>query len=285
MRRKSLLVTGMLLSIIYAICFTLSFAIGMISIIYFFVSDTIQIINDILLPIINPFMSYGKNIMLFIVALLIVYSLFLLICSTRFIKYYNSTQSKYNKKRGLLIFNLVFFILTFAMFCYLLMLTIFNNTFTSNLIYSICLIVVLVVHIIAIVFAIYGLINYPKTYEEPVMIKSNNVETDQNIDDEIEESPVESNQNYESNQTVQQPAIPPIYTAGLDGENDIKEKQQSENVSQKPSIQKPEKEMESLSTKKLIEAIGKLDQMRKDGEISTEEYTKLRTKMIKRFTK
>ena len=46
-----------------------------------------------------------------------------------------------------------------------------------------------------------------------------------------------------------------------------------------------EKDMESMTTKKLIETIGKLDEMRKNGEISMEEYTKLRSKAIQKFAK
>ena len=87
---------------------------------------------------------------------------------------------------------------------------------------------------------------------------------------------------------TQVPSIKPIYTAGLDGETEDKiekELREANSVEQSKQVRKPEKDMESMSTKKLIEAIGKLDEMRKNGEISMEEYTKLRTKMIQKFAK
>lgn len=299
MKRNSLLITGMLLSIIYSLCFAVCLGVGVLSVIYFFVSDSITLINDLLLPVINPFMSYGKTVMLVFVALVIAYSIFILICSTRYIKYFNATNSVYNKKRTLLIVNLVFFIITFGIFCYLLISNILANNFVNNIIYNVCLIVILITHIIAIIFAIIGLKKYPKTYEEPVMEKP--IQENQEINDYDQDessvmlnsdinqdTPPQTKQNKSKQNPIQAPSIQPIYTAGLDGETEDKiekELREASSAEQSKEIKKPEKNMESATTKKLIDAIGKLDEMRKNGEISMEEYTKLRTKMIQKFTK
>ena len=86
---------------------------------------------------------------------------------------------------------------------------------------------------------------------------------------------------------LQTPNIKPIYTAGLDGdvENKIEKELREANELGQKQVKKPEKDMESMTTKKLIETIGKLDEMRKNGEISMEEYTKLRSKAIQKFAK
>ena len=77
------------------------------------------------------------------------------------------------------------------------------------------------------------------------------------------------------------PLIPPIYTANLDGNNNTEVKKEEKQK----TVEQPKPELESMATKRLIESIGKLDQMRKDGSISQEEYTKLRSQMIKKYVK
>lgn len=292
MKRNSLLTAGMLLSAVYALCFVASLCVGVFSVIYFFVSDSITLVNDLLLPIINPFMSYGKTVMLVFVVVVVVYCLFMLIASTRYTKYFNATNSVYNKKRGLLVFNLVFFIITFGIFCYMLSSSILKANFAENIIYNTCLIFIILIHIIAIVFAMIGLCKYPKTYEEPAVDIQTQDTTETTDDDKNAISAMlNSDANQPASQTkqipTQVPSIKPIYTAGLDGEteNKIEKELREANELGQKQVKKPEKDMESMSTKKLIESIGKLDEMRKNGEISMEEYTKLRTKMIQKFAR
>lgn len=296
MKRNSLLTAGIILSIIYSLCFVACLCVGVFSVIYFFVSDSITLINDLLLPIINPFMPYGKTVMLVFVALVIAYCLFMLIASTRYTKYFNATNSIYNKKRSLLIFNLVFFVITFGIFTYLLASNIFTSNFTDNIIYNVCLIFIVVAHIIAIVFATIGISKYPKTYEEPAA--DIQVQENTELTDDEQESDISQMLNNDTNQNaqptkqnkatlLQTPNIKPIYTAGLDGdvENKIEKELREANELGQKQVKKPEKDMESMTTKKLIETIGKLDEMRKNGEISMEEYTKLRSKAIQKFAK
>ena len=296
MKRNSLLTAGIILSIIYSLCFVACLCVGVFSVIYFFVSDSITLVNDLLLPIINPFMPYGKTVMLVFVALVIAYCLFMLIAATRYIKYFNATNSIYNKKRSLLIFNLVFFVITFGIFAYLLALNIFTSNFADNIIYNVCLIFIVIAHIIAIVFATIGISKYPKTYEEPAV--DIQVQENTELTDDEQESDISQMLNNDTNQNaqptkqnkatlLQTPNIKPIYTAGLDGdvEDKIEKKLREANELGQKQVKKPEKDMESMTTKKLIETIGKLDEMRKNGEISMEEYTKLRSKAIQKFAK
>lgn len=296
MKRNSLLTAGIILSIIYSLCFVACLCVGVFSVIYFFVSDSITLINDLLLPIINPFMPYGKTVMLVFVALVIAYCLFMLIASTRYTKYFNATNSIYNKKRSLLIFNLVFFVITFGIFTYLLASNIFTSNFTDNIIYNVCLIFIVIAHIIAIVFATIGISKYPKTYEEPAA--DIQVQENTELTDDEQESDISQMLNNDTNQNaqptkqnkatlLQTPNIKPIYTAGLDGdvEDKIEKELREANELGQKQVKKPEKDMESMTTKKLIETIGKLDEMRKNGEISMEEYTKLRSKAIQKFAK
>ena len=296
MKRNSLLTAGIILSIIYSLCFVACLCVGVFSVIYFFVSDSITLVNDLLLPIINPFMPYGKTVMLVFVALVIAYCLFMLIASTRYTKYFNATNSIYNKKRSLLIFNLVFFVITFGIFAYLLALNIFTSNFADNIIYNVCLIFIVIAHIIAIVFATIGISKYPKTYEEPAV--DIQVQENTELTDDEQESDISQMLNNDTNQNaqptkqnkatlLQTPNIKPIYTAGLDGdvENKIEKELREANELGQKQVKKPEKDMESMTTKKLIETIGKLDEMRKNGEISMEEYTKLRSKAIQKFAK
>ena len=296
MKRNSLLTAGIILSIIYSLCFVACLCVGVFSVIYFFVSDSITLVNDLLLPIINPFMPYGKTVMLVFVALVIAYCLFMLIAATRYIKYFNATNSIYNKKRSLLIFNLVFFVITFGIFAYLLALNIFTSNFADNIIYNVCLIFIVIAHIIAIVFATIGISKYPKTYEEPAV--DIQVQENTELTDDEQESDISQMLNNDTNQNaqptkqnkatlLQTPNIKPIYTAGLDGdvEDKIEKELREANELGQKQVKKPEKDMESMTTKKLIETIGKLDEMRKNGEISMEEYTKLRSKAIQKFAK
>ena len=276
MKRKSLLAGGTLLSIVYALCFVVSIALGVTCAIYFFVSDSIQMLNDILLPIIDPFMSFGENIMMIMAGGLVLYCLMMLIMGTRYIKYAFASQTKYNRKRGMLVFNLIFFILTFGAFTYLLVYRLINIVF--DLVLDITLIVFISLQLLGIIFAIVGLVKNPKTQEAPAI---------EQVNEEVEK--IQDKKVQDKNEVVQEIKEPeesshfqPIYTEGLDGES---EKVNTKEQKAEKTTQKQSTEMESMTTKKLIESIGKLDQMRKDGEISTQEYTKLRGKLIKKFTK
>ncbi len=271
MKRKSLLACGALLSIVYSLCFVVSIALGVACAIYFFVSDSIQMLNDILLPIIDPFLSFGENIMMLMAGGLVLYCLMMLIMGTRYIKYAFAGQTKYNRKHGMLVFNLIFFILTFGAFTYLLVYRLLNIVF--DIVLDVTLIVFILLQLLGIIFAIVGLVKNPKTQEMMVVEKTSEV---------VEKVQDEKEAVQEIKEPQESSHFQPIYTEGLDGES---EQVKIAETSKEKGTKNQQTEMESMTTKKLIEAIGKLDQMRKDGDISTQEYTKLRGKLIKKFTK
>lgn len=271
MKRTSLLTGGTLLSIVYALCFVISIALGVTCAIYFFISDSIQMLNEILLPIIDPFLTYGENIMMIMAGGVILYSLILLIMSSRYIKYSFAGQTRYNQRRGMLVFNLVFFVLTFGAFVYLFVYRLLNIVF--DIILDVTLIVFILLQLLGIIFTVVGLVKYPKTQEVLAVV---------NVSEEMDKEQDKREVVQEIKEPEDSSQFQPIYTEGLDGESE--QVKTSESKDEK-NTKKQLVEMESMTTKKLIEAIGKLDQMRKDGNISTQEYTKLRGKLIKKFTK
>ncbi len=262
MKRKSILVGGILLSIVYSLMVVATIAIGLASVIYFFVGESVQLINDLFLPIIQPFLTYGKGVMLILVALTILISIFLVTASTRFMKYSSANKELFEKKKNLLLFYLVCIILAFGVFCFLFLNNIIGYSFTSKFFANLSLCLVIIIHIISCVMIIIGISHESNlTSDSKKEIKT-----------------------LEQVETMMNQSRPAIYTAGLDGEkpNIIKE----ENKEDKPQEQKPKPQLEeSLTSKKLIEGISKLDQMRQEGAISPEEYTRLRMQMIKKYVK
>lgn len=273
MKRKSILCGGIFLIIFYSLAFIASVALGAGSAIYFFVNDTIQIVNSLLLPIIQPFLKIGQIALLIIVGAAIVFSLLMLIGSSRFIKHSFSSVEVYSKKKKLLIFFFVLGAVLFAGFCYLLVSSMMGGNFMKNIIVNGLLIFAVLVHLVSLLLIFLGLYKYKGavTYVAPT------------------EANPEQEQTAQATEEMVKPTKPAIYTSGLDPDEE-----------QKPTLVRPTtpnpavapkaapvqaRGVEGDNTRKLIEAIGVLDQKRKEGSITMEEYTRLRAQMIRRLTK
>lgn len=265
MKRKSLLLGGVFLTIFYSLTLVLSLLLTALCVVFFFVSDTIQIVNDLLLPIIDPFIHLDTIIIIAIMAALVIVSIVMIIGSSRFIKHAYSPVQTFSKKKKILI---IFFILNIVMFAgvvYLLVTNIMSQPITDDIIKNGVLIGFTLIQVISIICCLTGLFKYKAT------LSYNEKEQTQTL----------------AEAEVEQTESPAIYTDGLDP--DEKQKpvvQQPVEAEQKPQEQQtPPPTAEKPSTKKLIEGITKLDQMRKEGSISVQEYTKLRSEMIKKFVK
>ncbi len=254
MKRKSILTGAVLLSIIYSFAVVGTIVLGAASVIYFFVGQNVQVINDLFLPLIEPFLIFGKIWMLVFILLTIMVAIFMLVLSTRFMKYSGISKEIFQKKKGMMIFYLICIILAMGGYAYWLINNILTAGFTANMVTNVTLSIVLIIHVLSFILFSYG------------------------ISKEI--SPIiaqEEEKEIVAEQTERRPAI---YTAGLD--EVVEEQKQEDDVKQ----EKPVKHLkESESSKKLIESIGKLDQMRKEGAISAQEYTRLRGQLIKKFVK
>ena len=252
MRRKSILAGGVILSIIYALMLVASIGLVFSGALYFFAGETFQLISDLCLPLLSPFMLWGDTIMLVLVALVLVGTIVLLTASTRFIKYSGATKEQFLKKKKFLSFNVVLLIIVLGGIAYLLTDHILKVGFNGGLVYPVVLIALAFFHVLAIIFEIVGL-----SKERPEVVVQTLAETQQQ-------------------QNSSQPAI---YTADLDDEPEQKQ-EKVEEVKEKPAPLKP-----SESSAKLVDAIGKLDQMRKEGAITQQEYVRLRHEMIRKFIK
>ena len=271
MKRKTILCGGVFLIILYSLAFIASVALTAASVIYFFVNDTIQIVNDLLLPIIKPFLGYGEIVMLVAMGVLVLVTMLMLIGSSRFIKHSYSSAEVYGKKKKMLIFYFILAFLLFAGLCALLVLTLMSGAdFMENILANGVLIFAIFVHLVSLILIFAGL----KKYKASVTYVA----------------PTEANAQEQQPQAAEEivaPTKPAIYTSGLDP--DEERKPVAKPVATPAATQAKEpvqaKGIESDNTKKLIEAIGILDQKRKDGSISMEEYTRLRAQMIKKFVK
>ena len=254
MKRKSILTGAVLLSIIYSFAVVGTIVLGAASVIYFFVGQSIQVINDLFLPLISPFLIFGKIWMLVFIVLTILGAIFMLVLSTRFMKYSGIGNDIFQKKKSLMIFYLICLILAIGGYAYWLVNNIISSGFTANIVVNVTLTVVLVIHVLSFILFSYG------------------------ISKEI--SPIIAQESEKEISVVKTEQRPAIYTAGLD--EIVEEQKQEEDVKEVKTVKHLE---ESASSKKLVESIGKLDQMRKEGAISAQEYTKLRGQLIRKFIK
>ncbi len=254
MKRKSILTGAVLLSIIYSFAVVGTIVLGAASVIYFFVGQNVQIINDLFLPLISPFLIYGKIWMLVFIVLTIIASIFMLVLSTRFMKYSGIGKELFQKKKSMMIFYLICLILAMGGYAYWLINNILSFGFNSNLVVNVLLTVILILHILSFILFAFGI----GKEVNPIILQ----ETEKELS------------------VVKTERRPAIYTAGLD--ETVEEKKPEENVKEVKTVKHLE---ESVSSKKLVESIGKLDQMRKEGAISAQEYTKLRSQLIRKFIK
>ena len=299
MRRKVVLSGGLILTLLYSLMFLASLFLLVFSVIYCFVSSDVQIVDDILTPIVWPFLTHGKYGLLVIVATIAALVLFSLVCASRFIKYSNFKTNKFSKKRGLYIFYLIWFILISALCVYFLIKNSLDYLFSDNLILNIVLIVTLSLNIISIFILFFDI---PKRVEEDTVVQTGEVQNDGFIteisqdDSAQEEKPTKQpdvnwkdyiydDDEVEVTNTIPMQKRPPIYTAGLDGEDD-EEKSENTTKDQTESNTKKYRPLpESNVTKQVISGISKLDEMRKSGQITSTQYTKLRNKLIRKLTK
>ena len=295
MRRKTVLIGGLILTLLYSLMLLASVFLLVMALLYTFTSNSVQIIEDIFTPVLSPLLEFGEDMLLITISVLIVMVIFSLICSSRFIKYSDFDQEKFVSKKGLYIFYLVWFILTCGLYLYFLIQNISQGGFSASLLENVLLCIILGLQVISIVILIFGIAGQhfdqeysgkpqpvvesntsDNTDEEEIQIKQSQAE-DINWDDYI------SHDKYAQNEpTIPVQKRPPIYTAGLDGESE-------EKVEVKKVDQKQEKKVkplpESKTTKQVISGITKLDAMRKSGKITPTQYTKLRNKLIRKLTK
>ena len=244
---------GLLLSINYAILLVATFCVMIIMLAYTML-DTVDIANDLLSAIIAPFQIGDNTISLIFVAGLIVAFIYLLIASTRISKYSKYNQALFNSKKGFAITFLISFVIAIAGYAFWLAKNI-NGGFDTYFPLNLVLIITICVHAISVLLIT---IDYIKEFASK-KARHSVLTTD----------PMAS-------------ARPSIYTAGLDEDQEPEEETKKET--NEAEIKKEELKESDLQ-KKIIEKINKLDQMRKEGSISTTEYTKLRSQLIKNLTK
>ena len=191
---------------------------------------------------------------------IMVVMLILLIISVKFIKHSKTSAEKFGKAKGLLFFNFILLLVAALGTAYLIF-TYVNEEYAYK--YYILGGVGLLegLSLLSILFALIK-------YKKPVStISSVGVISSSTLEEKVL-MPSHSSS---------------IYTAGLE-ENKLGFSEEEESKETQVT-KKPSQNYETETTQKLIEGIGKLDQMRKEGSITTQEYTKLRNQMIKKFVK
>ena len=262
MKRKTFLASGLMLSIFYAIALVATIAMFAGSALLYFAADSFASIEDIISQILGPLLEYGALIMLIVSAVALFLTILLLIASTRFIKYAKATAEVFDRKKGLLIFYLILVILAMAAFIYSLVTDILTNgLFELTLINQVVTGVVSLVHFLSVILIIVGLAKSGKAHKSnPKMAAA---------------------ENYD----VEHPAI---YTSDLEDKPEKQQEQPAQqtktgSLQEQPFVQ-PQPLPQSESHR-LVDEIGKLDAMRQNGEISQEQYVKLRQNLIRNFVK
>ena len=324
MKRKTVLTGGLILALLYSLMLLASVILLVVAVFYTITNNNIQVIKDILNPILTPLMVFGKDMLILTVGIVFLVSLFSLICASRFIKYSDFNNEKFVAKKSLYIFYLVWFCLLCALYLYFLIENVVSSAFGEHMLENILLIVLVALHIPSIIVLCVG-VSKAKPYKKqqddekqdeiqisvdtdtssdaqdltiksdnPVLQEDNKNEETKTKEKEKEEEKVQPDVNWsdyiyhdeEDNtpQEIQIPSRPPIYTAGLDEDDD-----EIQTFDNPPITEKPAKKVrplpESNTTKQVINGISKLDAMRKSGQISATQYTKLRNKLIRKLTK
>ena len=254
MRRKKLLTAGLFLSIDYAIMLVALFCL-MIAALAYTMLDTVEIANDLLYAVLQPFIIGDNTKMLMFIGGLLVGCIYLVILSTRISKYSKFNETMFKSKKAIVTLCIISFILALGGIGYWLYTNLSGASFQENLILNSILALNAFIHLVSIILIIIGA---AQGFSEKVLKQQMKAE------DKLAST------------------RPPIYTAGLD-ENEIQ--QDAQKNAKTPPKAKPVIMKESELSKKLIDSIGKLDQMRKNGSISTTEYTKLRSQIIRNLTK
>ena len=254
MRRKKLLAAGLLMSINYAILLVAAFCVMVIMLAYTFL-DTVDIANDLLSAIIAPFQIGDTTMNLVFVGGLIVAFIYLLIAATRITKYSKYDQALFDSRKGFAVVFLFSFLIAIGGYAFWLMKNI-EIGFETYLPLNMVLAVTGFIHVVSVLLIIIELI------KELVAKKARKASL--TVD------------------TIESAGKPSIYTAGLDEDQEPEKEDKKET--KKEVAQKTELKESDLQ-KKIIDKINKLDQLRKEGSISTTEYTRLRSQLIKNLTK
>lgn len=260
MKRKTFLASGLMLSIFYAIALVATIAMFAGSALLYFAADSFASIENIISQLLGPLLEYGALIMLIISAVALFLAILLLIASTRFIKYAKATAEVFARKKGLLVFYLILVILAMAAYIYSLVTDILaNGLFELTLTTQVATGVVAFVHFLSVILLIVGFAKSKKAKNaNPQMAAA---------------------ENYD----VEHPAI---YTSDLE---DKPEKQPTQPVQQQKTTGLQEQPfaqpLPQSESHRLVDEIGKLDAMRQNGEISQEQYVKLRQNLIRNFVK
>ena len=359
MRRKILVANALVVSILYALMVLVSLFMLVVGVAYYFFGESIQIVTDLLLPLVVPFLVYGKIGMVAMLGALLFLSIYLKAIGSKFNKYSFYKSEKFKTKKAANISYIVMFVLVSAYLGYIL----YNSMLVGGVqSLNIIIYVLLAGNLTAIVLTILEMVldkkNNPEAYglpakpqsekkkknaeekkpeekvekaeeqkvaednhnkielpkkEEPktpnVQVeeengvdelfknKENNEEPKQELEQKEEgveqeeeqlpppppvlpEKKKKAKKTKEELKVIDQEVRPPIYTAGLD-DTTIETKEEKKKEDKKE--EKVQKHEASEGSKKLIESIGKLDAKRQKGEITSEEYTRLRAELIKQY--
>ena len=265
MSRKVTLTAGIILTLIYALMLLASIFLIVASVVYTFVGESLQIVNDLFVPVLSPFLVFGEDMFIVSTCVITLLVIFSLCASTRYIKYSRFDRVRFARKKSLSVLFLAWFIIVTGVYVYLLVSNIqTNGGFSADIVVNCLLCTLIGLHFVSIILILIALINTKS-------IAQDFVQTQQVVEvKETQEIPNE----------VPLPARPAIYTSGLDDEEE-KSPQGQKEVQKSPKVELKE----STTTKQVIEGISKLDEMRKEGKISITEYTKLRNKLIRKLTK
>ncbi len=283
MRRRTVLFGGVILSLMYSLMLLVSVFLLIFSVLYTFFGDSMQIVEDIFKPLLSPFMTFGEDKLFVTIGIVTLVALFSLICASRFIKYSDYNQEKFVSKKGLYIFYLVWLVICCGLYLYVLLQNINQGGFSVKLIENIILCAILGLQVLSIFLLIFGVAGqkYEKLEEKQEQNPEHQAaQPDENIN---WNDYISHDEAAQTEQVYQVPKRTPIYTAGLDGDEDDKIE---EPETQTKKIEKRVRPLpESNTTKQAISGITQLDEMRKEGKISLTQYTKLRNKLIKKLTK
>ena len=165
MKRKTVLTGGLILALLYSLMLLASVILLVVAVFYTITNNNIQVIKDILNPILTPLMVFGKDMLILTVGIVFLVSLFSLICASRFIKYSDFNNEKFVAKKSLYIFYLVWFCLLCALYLYFLIENVVSSAFGEHMLENILLIVLVALHIPSIIVLCVG-VSKAKPYKK-----------------------------------------------------------------------------------------------------------------------
>lgn len=257
MSRKLMLAGGVLLSIVYSLLFVCAVALGLATAIYYLMPDSMTIVNELIIPILAPYFYFGKSNLVPVAICAIVLSVFALVLSTRLIKYSSFTKKEFSERKIFSILSVVFFVMSLLFVTFL---AVKNINFEKNLISSILYVLIISIHLVSIVFFIVDIILEPKYFETAIALDKK--------ENKLKQEEINVNENYVKPKEI------------ID---EVAKEEKQEEKENYPLI-KPKME-DDPSSQKLVEGIAKLDAMKKEGNLSDEEYRKMRSQLIKKFVK